>query len=237
MAVNETKSKIIRIGKTVSKLTNTEEFVFDQVLACKYLGVPIQNKSGTYFNDFSQSCVKKARVFRHSIMQKAKESWDVKHVARELWNKCAIPAILYGAEVLPIRQQELQKLNNEASSLGKFILQLPKTTTNITAFIMAGIDTVEYHYYKRILGCRHRIDKMPDTMKIKKIYNYVMTSDKQFGHKTNLQKIEKKISIKGLDQWYVDMVNHQRDLHSSSCWLLPKKTIPRRHEYLVVIRL
>ena len=74
MAVNETKSKIIRIGKTVSKLTNTEEFVFDQVLACKYLGVPIQNKSGTYFNDFSQSCVKKARVFRHSIMQKAKES-------------------------------------------------------------------------------------------------------------------------------------------------------------------
>lgn len=226
MSVNKTKSKIIRIGKLVNRLENDDVFDFDQVMACKYLGVIIQNKSGTYFNDFSQTCVKKANACRHSIMQKAKESWDAKHVARELWNKCAVPTILYGAEVIPIRQQELQKLNSEASSLGKFILQLPKTTTNMTSFIMAGVDTIEYHYYKRVLGYKYRLEKMNDSMKVKKIYNYIMSSDKQFGYRVNLNKIEQKVSVKGLDQWYVDMINHQRDLHPSSCWLIPKKQYP-----------
>lgn len=227
MSVNKSKSKIIRIGKPVNTFNNDKEhFDFDQVLACKYLGVIVQNKTGTYFNDFAQSCVKKARNCRFSIIQKAKESWNVKHVARELWNKCAVPTILYGSEVIPIRKQELNKLNSEAASLGKFILQLPKNTTNITAFIMSGIDTIEYHYYKRVLGYKYRMEKMDNTMKVKRIYNFIMSSEKPFGYKTNLLNIEKKVSKKGLDQWYVDMINDQKSIHPSSCWLLPKKQYP-----------
>ena len=63
-------------------------------------------------------------------------------------------------------------------------------------------------------------------MKVKKIYNYIMSSDKQFGYRVNLNKIEQKVSVKGLDQWYVDMINHQRDLQPSSGWVIAKKQYP-----------
>ena len=68
-----------------------------------------------------------------------------------MWNKAALPGILYGCEVLPIRKQELRKLDSEAAALGKFILQL-KNKTNVTAQLISGIETVEYHYYKWVIG-------------------------------------------------------------------------------------
>ena len=218
ISVNKTKSKIKRIGKAVNKFNNEKNhFDFDQVMVCKYLGVILQNKTGTYFNDLAQSCVKKARKCCFSIMQKAKESWDVKHFARELWNKCAIITILYRSEVIPIQKQELNKINNEAASLGKFILQLPKNTTNITTFIMAVIDSIEYHFYKKVLGYKSRIEKMEDEMKVKRVYNFIMSSDKPYGYRTNLLSLERKMNTKGLNQWYVDIINYQKSIHPSSC--------------------
>ena len=62
-------------------------------------------------------------MYKFSVMSKAKDSHDPALVARELWNKVALPSILYGSEVIPIRGQELRKINSEATQVGKFILQ------------------------------------------------------------------------------------------------------------------
>ena len=72
-------------------------------------------------------------------MTKAKDSYDKQMVARELWNKVALSSILYGAEVIPIRPLELKKMNSEAAQVGKFILQLPKSTSNVTASLISGL--------------------------------------------------------------------------------------------------
>lgn len=139
MEISESKSKTMRIGKPINKFENGEEpFRFDQVLTCKYLGVIIDRKTSEYFVSFAQNCVKKSKMYKFSIMTKSKDSYDPPFVARELWTKTAIPSILYGSETVPLRQQELRKLNSDAASIGKFILQLPKTTSNITATLIAG---------------------------------------------------------------------------------------------------
>ena len=59
MHVNAKKSKIIRIGHPLRSSTEEEMFSFDQVLACKYLGVLIEKKAFTYYTDFSDQCHKK----------------------------------------------------------------------------------------------------------------------------------------------------------------------------------
>ena len=126
MKVNATKSKIIRIGHPLRSSIENDLFSFDQVLSCKYLGVLIEIKAFMYYTDFSEQCYLKSRMYKFSIMTKAKDSHDPPLVARELWNKVALPSILYGSEVIPIRGQELKKINSEATQIGKFILQLPR---------------------------------------------------------------------------------------------------------------
>ena len=236
MKVSITKSRILRVGLSVRTYDNVDDdqLDFDQVLKCKYLGVILENRTGIYYGEFAQACVKKARAYKFSIMRKAKDSFDPIRVAREMWNKAAIPGILYGCEVMPIRKQELRKLNSEAASLGKFILQIPKNSTNVTAHLVGGIETVEYHYYKRVIGYRARIENMNEERLAFRVFKYVMGSPQKYGYKLCQQGIEKMLRGKSLDEWYVDTINIQKAQHISSCYILPAKITPDDMQYLRV---
>ena len=143
-----------------------------------------------------------------------------------MWNKAALPGILYGCEVLPIRKQELRKLDSEAAAIGKFILQLPKNSTNVTAQLVAGIETVEYHYYKQVLGYQTRIEKMDEGKLAYRVYKYVMDSPQDCGYKQCHTRLQKTLNGKSLVEWYVDSVNNQKNLNVSSCYILPLKSAP-----------
>ena len=226
MKVSAAKSKILRIGNSVREFDDEEDelFDFDQVLKCQYLGVILENKTGVYFSNFATNCVKKSKMYKFSIMRKAKDSHDPPSVARELWNKAALPSILYGSEVLPIRKQELRKLDSEAASIGKFILQLPANTTNVTVPLIAGIETMEYHYYKRVLGYQNRISKMDVSFIARRVYDYVMTSDRNFAYKKSIANMKRVLKDDCLDVWYTKHINEIKLQHVSSCHLLPLKT-------------
>ena len=163
-------------------------------------------------------------MYKFSIMRKAKDSHDPPSVARELWNKAALPSILYGSEVLPIRKQELRKLDSEAASMGKFILQLPANTTNVTVPLIGGIETMEYHYYKRVLGYQTRINKLDDNFIARRVYDYVMSSERNFAYKKSITNIQRVLKNDGLDIWYAKHINSIKMQHVSSCQLLPMKS-------------
>ena len=226
MKVSVTKSKILRIGNSVRTFDEEDDelFDFDQVLKCQYLGVILENKPGVYFSNFATNCVKKCRMYKFSIMRKAKDSHDPQSVARELWNKAALPSILYGSEVLPIRKQELRKLDSEAASMGKFILQLPANTTNVTVPLIGGIETMEYNYYKRVIGYQTRINKLDENYIARRVYNYVMTSDRNFSYKKSIANMQRVLKNDCLDVWYIKHINSIKMQHVSSCQLLPMKT-------------
>ena len=228
MAVSATKSKILRVGMSVRAYDNVDDnsLDFDQVLKCKYLGVLLENRTGIYYGEFAKECTRKARAYKFAIMRKAKDSHDPVRVAREMWNKAALPGILYGCEVLPIRKQELRKLDSEAAAIGKFILQLPKNSTNVTTQLIAGLETVEYHYYKRVIGYRTRVEKMDEGKLAYRIHKYIMGSVQDYGYKLCHTRMEKVLNGKSLVEWYVDSINNQKNLHVSSCYILPTKTAP-----------
>ena len=234
MSVSASKSKILRIGVTVRTYDNVDEDLldFDQVLKCKYLGVLLENRNGIYYGEYAQECVRKARAYKFAIMRKAKDSHDPIRVAREMWNKAALPGILYGCEVLPIRKQELRRLDSEAAALGKFILQLPKNTTNVTAQLVSGIETVEYHYYKRVIGYRTRVEKMDEGKLAFRVHKHIMEGVQEYGYKLCQSRLERTLNGKSLDAWYVESINSQRNIHVSSCYILPMKVAPDDNQSL-----
>ena len=153
MEVSQDKSKSMRIGSTtpttVSQKTLIQDYDLDQVLVFKYLGAKLSNKPHRYFEDFSEQCLTKTKSYKNTIVAKAKSSEDAITVVTELWLKVAVPSILYGSEVIPIRKAELTNLDQIASTMGKIILQLPKNTTNVTSVLLAGIPSITYEYMKR----------------------------------------------------------------------------------------
>ena len=224
MEVSEDKSRLMRVGKPIeNSVTDTSDVVsFSQVLEFKYLGVHLNNKTSTYFGDFANECTSKSKIYRGSIMSKAKTSHDPIMVAQELWNKVAVPAILYGSEVLPIRQAELRKLDSDAASIGKFILQLPQNTTNVTGMLVGKIYTMRYEYMRKVIAYNQKLEQAPEMSLISKIYKGAVKLGNKSGYIKSLNTILTTVAPHGgLDNWYLYEIANEKASNKSTCWLLP----------------
>ena len=195
----------------------------DQVLEFKYLGVKLNNKPQIYFGDFAQNCLNRSTTYKGSIMSKAKSSHDPVIVAQQLWNKVAVPAILYGSEVIPLRKTELRQLNSEAATLGKFILQLPQNTTNVTSFLVTEIKSMTYEYYKKVIQYHEKIKEKEECDLVKKALRETEKLGSKSGYARLIEDMKEELKeFRNLEDWYSQVTNKERDSNKSSCWLLPK---------------
>ena len=64
---------------------------------------------------------------------------------RSFEKKVAVPAILYGCELLPMRLAELKIAESSAASVGKYMLNLTRGSSNLVSPLAAGLRTMEYH--------------------------------------------------------------------------------------------
>ena len=114
----------------------------EHVLSFKYLGVQISCSSFSLFKAFNESVVKKATNYLQSVLSLTKSGPDKSEMAHVLWTRVAIPAILYGAEVIPLTQATINEVERCQSQVGKFILQLPRNSANVSANIDAGLQPI-----------------------------------------------------------------------------------------------
>ena len=221
MEISKKKSKIMRIG---NPLRNSMDIVtLDQVLEFKYLGVKLNNKPQIYFGDFAQNCLNRSTTYKGSIMSKSKSSHDPVVVAQQLWTKVAVPAILYGSEVIPLRKTELRQLNSDAATVGKFILQLPQNTTNVTSFLVTGIRSMTYEYYKRVIQYHEKLQEKEESELVKKALRETEKLKNKSGYTRLIEEMKEELKeFRNLEEWYSNTVNMERDSNKSSCWLLPK---------------
>ena len=224
MEISRKKSKIMRIGKPMEN--HMDIVTLDQVLEFKYLGVKLNNKPMIYFGDFAQSCLNKSTTYKGSIMSKAKSSHDPIVVAQQLWAKVAVPAVLYGTEVIPLRRTELKQLNSDAAAMGKFVLQLPMNTTNVTSFLVGGVKSMTYEYYKRVITYHEKIQEKEEDDLVKKALRETERLGKKSGYTRLIEEIKEEVKeYRDLEEWYTHTVNEERAINKSSCWLLPKREI------------
>ena len=146
LGISEKKSKVINYNASTDKITfhgaSTSPITLDQVLSYKYLGVPISCAPYNMFKDFNDQVKKRAKCYLASILSLVKSGPDRAELAYVLWTCCGLPSILYGTEVMPLTQSTISEVEKCQSQVGKFILQLPRSSASVSANIDAGLKPV-----------------------------------------------------------------------------------------------
>ena len=70
-------------------------------------------------------------------------------MAQRLWESCAIPAILYCAEVCVFKKSTIKELERMQCMVGRFILQVPAASSWVMSWVDAGLMPLEHRIQKR----------------------------------------------------------------------------------------
>ena len=136
LEISEKKSKVMSYDATLGKETfegfdDAQVIELEKVLSFKYLGIPLNVSSHCLFRDFNNTVKQKAKTYMHSVLSLSREGPDRCELARTLWLNCALPSILYGCEIIPITQDTIKEVEKCQSKIGKFMLQVPRSTANV----------------------------------------------------------------------------------------------------------
>ena len=114
----------------------------DQVLSFKYLGIPLNCSPRSLFQSYNAQVKTKAKNYLSNVLSFVKSGPDRSELAYTLWTRCAIPAIFYGSEVIPLLASTISEVEKCQAAVGKFILQIPRSSSNASVFIDAGLKPV-----------------------------------------------------------------------------------------------
>ena len=88
-----------------------------------------------------------ANNYMKACMGIANDGPDIVDLALALWTNVAMPAILYGCEVVPFNKGSIDEIERRQSSVGKFTLGLPKNAPNISATTILGVKSFKELLY------------------------------------------------------------------------------------------
>ena len=109
------------------------------VAKARYLGVEISDKLAVMQESFDSKLRKKCISYVRAIL-KYRGSW-YSHVQSCLavWNNIALPSMLYGVEVVPIKDATLRYLDLQQRIMGKAILDVPSSSANACVELELGL--------------------------------------------------------------------------------------------------
>ena len=156
LEISGTKSKIMsfdaQTGKTIFQdSTNSSPLLLDQVLSFKYLGVPLNCSPYHLFQCFNKQVQQRAQSFLSRVLSLVKSGPDRSNLAYTLWNSVALPSILYGAEAIPLTQGSINVIEKCQSAIGKFILQIPRSSACVSATIDAGFKPIKFVLAEKVI--------------------------------------------------------------------------------------
>ena len=110
-----------------------------EVMLAKYLRVNMQIRGRNMVGQYEAVMLKRATGCTMSIMNLTCASLDGALIAKRLWECCAIQSILYCTEVLVISKKTVEELERVQNMVGRFILQVPSSTSRALAWMDAGL--------------------------------------------------------------------------------------------------
>ena len=111
----------------------------EAVLVGKYLGIDIQVKGRNLIKGREEKMVATAQRYANAIIGLSRNGLDRAVAAHTLWERCAIPAVLYCSEVMVISKVALDKLDRIQHMVARYILQLPKSSARVAGALDAGL--------------------------------------------------------------------------------------------------
>ncbi len=119
----------------------------EEVLVAKYLGVNIQVRGRSMVGQYEELMINRATSYAYSIMNLTRGGLDRALIAKRIWETCAIPAILYCVEAITIKKSTVMELERIQNMVGRFILQVPPSTSRALAWMDAGLMPMQYRIY------------------------------------------------------------------------------------------
>ena len=129
----------------------------DKVLQFKYLGIPLSVSPYGLFKAFNEKVKLKAQNYLHNVLSLVRTGPDRSELAYTLWVSCALPAILYGCEIIPLLQSTIHEVESCQALVGKFILQIPRNSANVCSSLDAGLQPVWSIIAQKTLLYAHNI--------------------------------------------------------------------------------
>ena len=146
LQISATKSKVMcynaTTGHTVFTGHQQDPLCLEEVLCYKYLGIPVSCSPYGLFRNFNEQVKKRAQSYLSSVLSLVKTGPDRSELAHTLWTSCALPSILYGSEVMPLTQATIAEVERCQSQVGRFILQLPRSSAGVASSLDAGLKPV-----------------------------------------------------------------------------------------------
>ena len=71
-------------------------------------------------------------------------------VAHTLWERCAIPAVLYAVEAMLVSDGVVDKLDSIQHQVARFILQLPRSTSKVAGYMDGGFKPMKERIRERV---------------------------------------------------------------------------------------
>ena len=115
------------------------------------------------FKSFNEQVRQRAQSYLYRVLSLVKTGPKQSDLAYSLWNQVALPSILYGTEVMPITKETLNVVESCQNTIGKFILQIPRSSANASCYVDAGLRPVWSLIAERTLQYAHRTMRKPQT--------------------------------------------------------------------------
>ena len=168
LEISEKKSKVMTHdapnGRTVFHGSPSQpQLSLDEVLSYKYLGAPLGSSPRNLFQAFNKQVRDRAQHFLIRVLSLVKTGPDRACLAHSLWTQIALPSILYGCDVLPLTQSTIDVVEKCQAAVGKFILQIPRSSANVSVHIDAGLKPVWAVIAEKVLlYCHSTMLKPPE---------------------------------------------------------------------------
>ena len=177
LELSTAKSKVMTYNASTGETTFTgsqdiPDVTLEQVVVYKYLGISVSSAAHGFFRAHNEKVKAKARQYLQSVLSLVKSGPDRSDLAYTLWTSCALPSILYGCEVVPFDKGTIQEIESCQARIGKFILQIPTSSSNVISNIDCGFRPVWSVVAERVMIFAKKLMDKPVSYWPKLAYEY-----------------------------------------------------------------
>lgn len=128
-----------------------------QVIKYKYLGNPAMSSVYKMGIEKQKECIQKAHRYKGSCIFVSRDGPDTVDMILATWCNVAVPAILYGTEMVPFTETTILEIERTQSQVAKYALSLPLGTAGVCAQIDLGMKPFRQVLYEHQLKFYTRV--------------------------------------------------------------------------------
>ena len=122
-----------------------------QVIRYKYLGITTMGSIYKTAVEKQKDCIKKAHKYKGSCIYMSRDGPDLVDMIFATWSNVAIPAILFGTELVSFTETTILEIEKVQNQVAKYALGVPLGTAGICAQLDLGLKPFRQVLYEHQL--------------------------------------------------------------------------------------